>query len=58
MTVKLVIELREDGRIYLTGPIEHKDLCLGILDEAKSIVKNHKKITIKIPTKEEIKKWQ
>ena len=54
--IKLIIELREDGKVYLTGPIESKDLCNALLDEAKEVVKNYKKITIAVPTKQEIKK--
>lgn len=49
MTTKLIIELREDGKVYVTGPLEKKELCIAMIDEAKSAVNGWKKTTIVMP---------
>lgn len=51
---KLVIELREDGKVYVTGPLEQKQLCLAMIEEAKETVSNWKKTFIAIPNIKEI----
>jgi hypothetical protein len=35
---KLVIELSDDGQVNVSGPIQNKLLCLGILEFAKDII--------------------
>ncbi len=54
--VKLIVELREDNKVYVTGPLHDKDLCNAMLDEAKEAVKNAKQTRIFIPTKEVLNK--
>lgn len=36
---KLIIEVREDGKVYATGPLHDKQLCIAMLEEAKEIIK-------------------
>ena len=56
---KLIIEVREDDKVYVTGPLENKTLCLAMLEEAKDIVEKAQRKKIFIPTKEVLKKlWQ
>lgn len=55
MTIKLIVELREDGKVYVSGPLDKRDLCLAMLDEAKGAVKNWKKTHIVIPNVKTIK---
>ena len=56
---KLTIEVREDDKVYVTGPLDNKDLCFAMLEEAKDIVKNAKKTKVFVPTINDIKKlWQ
>ncbi len=47
---KLTIEVREDDRVYVTGPLDNKDLCFAMLEEAKEVVKNAKKTKVFVPT--------
>lgn len=54
MTAKVIIELREDGKVYVTGPLEQKELCLAMIDEAKSTVKDWKKPIIFFPSPKDI----
>jgi hypothetical protein len=53
---KLIVELRDDGRVYVTGNLKETAICLAMLDEAKEAVKDYKKTKIFIPTKEILKK--
>jgi hypothetical protein len=53
---KLVIEVREDDKVYVTGPLHNKHICFAMLEEAKDIVKNAKKTKVFIPTIEDLKK--
>ncbi len=50
---KLIIEVREDDKVYVTGPLDNKTLCLAMIEEAKEVV--NKKTKIFIPNKEELK---
>lgn len=47
--VKLIIEVREDGKVYMTGPLHDKHLCNAMLDEAREIVKKFNPNKIIIP---------
>ena len=53
---KLTIEVREDDKVYVTGPLDNKTLCLAMLEEAKSIVQNFNRTQITVPTPKDIKK--
>lgn len=53
---KLIIEVREDDKVYVTGPLDNKTYCLAMIDEAKSIVQNFQKTQITIPTPKDLKK--
>lgn len=46
---RIIIEVREDDKVYVTGPLEKKDLCFSMLEEAKEAVKKWKKTIIHIP---------
>lgn len=56
MKVKITIELREDGKVYVTGPLHDKKLCLDIIQEAKQAVYDYNKTNIVIPGINDIKK--
>lgn len=56
MKVKLTVELREDGKVYVSGPLDQKQLCLDMLIEAMQAVKNHKKHRIVTPSINDLKK--
>lgn len=47
---KIIIELRADGKVYVTGMLHEKDICNAMLDEAKEVVKNYKRELIIKPT--------
>ena len=53
---KLIIEVREDDKVYVTGPLDNKTLCLAMLDEAKTTVQNWNKTSIAIPSINDLKK--
>lgn len=36
----LVIELKPDGSVDVTGPLPNKILCYGMLESAKEIIQN------------------
>ena len=55
MTTKIVIELREDGKVYVTGPLHDKDLCTALIEEAKSVVNSYEKKTIVMPSIKDLK---
>lgn len=55
MTTKLIIELREDGKVYVTGPLHDKDLCIAMIEEAKSAVNSYEKKTIVMPSIRDLK---
>ena len=55
MTTKIVIELREDGKVYVTGPLHDKDLCTALIEEAKSVVNSWKKTSIVMPSIRDLK---
>jgi hypothetical protein len=40
--VKLEIVLEDDGRLQVSGPIQDKILCYGMLELAKTVVTAHK----------------
>jgi hypothetical protein len=47
---RIVIEVREDDKVYVTGPLDNKQLCIAMLEEAKETVNNWKKTKIAMPT--------
>lgn len=51
----IVIELRGDGKVYVTGPLAEKQLCLAMIEEAKEVVNNYKRTFISIPNPKDIK---
>lgn len=53
---KLTIEVRDDDKVYVTGPLDNKTLCLAMLEEAKSTVMNFSKTQITVPTPKDLKK--
>lgn len=52
---RIIIEVRDDDKVYVTGPLEKKQLCLAMLEEAKETVKNWKKPIIVMPDFKKIK---
>lgn len=52
---RLVIEVREDDKVYVTGPLEKKDYCLAMLEEAKEAVMKWKKTSIVVPGIKDLK---
>jgi hypothetical protein len=42
MTARIVIELRDDNKVYMTGPLHNKELILAMLEEAERIIKEYK----------------
>jgi acetylornithine deacetylase/succinyl-diaminopimelate desuccinylase-like protein len=52
---QIIIEVREDGKVYATGPLHDKGLCFAMLEEAKSIITNWKKTTIILPSTDDLK---
>ena len=55
-TAKLTIEVREDGKVYATGPLHDKNLCIAMLEEGINIVKTFKPGLIQPPGIDAIKK--
>lgn len=55
MAIKLIIEVREDGKVYATGPLHDKKLCIAMLEEAKNIVESYKKTSIVVPGVNDLK---
>jgi hypothetical protein len=53
--MKIVIELREDGKVYVTGPLDKRELCIAMIEEAKNAVNSHEKRTIVMPTIRDLK---
>ena len=53
---KLIIEVRDDDKVYVTGPLDNKTLCLAMLEEAKETVQNWQRTQISIPTPTDLKK--
>jgi len=49
--VKLEIVADDAGNVYLTGPLQNKVLCLGLLEMAKDVVKTYQppKIHTNVP---------
>ena len=39
--IELRIVVSDDGQLQITGPIENKVVCLGILEIAKDVVKHY-----------------
>ena len=56
MTTKLIIEVREDGKVYATGPLHDKKLCIAMIEEAKNIVNSYEKKHVVMPSINDIKK--
>ena len=52
---KLIIEVRDDDKVYVTGPLDNKTLCLAMLEEAKDTVLNWQRTQISIPTPKDIR---
>ena len=53
---KLIIEVREDDNVYVTGPLHDKNLCNAMIEEAKDVVNKWKKPIISTPTINDLKK--
>jgi len=53
---KLIIEVRDDDKVYVTGPLDNKTLCLAMIEEAKSTVQNFNRTQITVPTPNDLKK--
>ena len=41
MSVKILIELLEDGNVNINGPLENKVLCYGLLKMGEVLVTNY-----------------
>ena len=41
MNQKIVIELLPNGQIQVSGPIENKIFCYGLLEAAKDAIREH-----------------
>ena len=41
MSVKIIIELMEDGNVNINGPLENKVLCYGLLKMGEVLVTNY-----------------
>ena len=41
MSVKILIELLDDGNMLINGPLENKVLCYGLLKMAEVLVTNY-----------------
>jgi len=39
--IELRIVLSDEGKLEITGPIQNKVVCLGILEVAKDVVKHY-----------------
>jgi hypothetical protein len=55
MKAKLTIEVDDNWKVWVTGPLDNKKMCLEMLDKAKDIVKTAKRTLITQPTKQDIK---
>lgn len=55
METTIVIKLKTDGNVDITGPIHDKILCYGLLEVAKSIIKDYKPSPIIKPTNGDLK---
>ena len=53
---KLIIEVREDDKVYVTGPLDNKQLCFAMLEEAKATVQNFTRTQFIVPTPKDLKK--
>ena len=56
MAAKLEIVLQDDGRVYVSGPIENKILSFGMLEMAKIAVMQYNKNELiqKVPANAQI----
>lgn len=54
---RIVIEVKEnDDQVYVTGPLNNKNLCIAMLEEAIDVVKKcGNKPIISIPTIKDLK---
>jgi len=41
MKTTIIIEVTEEGKVSMNGPLENKVLCYGLLEVAKDLVRNH-----------------
>lgn len=41
MSVKILIELKDDNNVTINGPLENKILCYGLLKMAEILVTNY-----------------
>jgi hypothetical protein len=55
---RIIIEVKEnDDQVHVTGPLNNKNLCIAMLEEAIDVVKKcGKKPIISIPTIKDLKK--
>lgn len=53
---KLIVEVREDDKVYVTGNLEDKNYCIAMLEEAIEAVKKWKKPILSTPSINELKK--
>lgn len=42
MSIKIIIELGDDQKINISGPLENKVLCYGLLEMGKDLVRDYK----------------
>ena len=58
ISVTLTIELQPDGKVGVTGPIDNKVLCYGMLEAARDAIKdfNDKKRmpTVELPNQQAV----
>jgi len=50
MSVKLIIELGDNQKITIAGPLENKLLCFGMLEWGKILVKEYEPKRVITPT--------
>lgn len=47
--VQLLITLKRDGKVEVTGPIQNKLVAYGMLEMARDAIKDYKPAVIEIP---------
>lgn len=40
-SIRLVVEMLPDGRVTVSGPIDNKLLCYGLLESAKDAIRDY-----------------
>jgi hypothetical protein len=48
---RLIIEVMEDDKVYVTGPLDNKKLCRAMLEEAIETVEKFKPGQLVLPDK-------